>query len=131
MAVDGPGTIVLHPKGGNAVGGGRRLLFWFAMQSRRRRKKAGDGRCGNKIEAALALPVFGQTSLIEVAVVRPESVKKITTRLQSIERFRLHRKRLYRVHCGKRPNIDVKGMRFPSPFASRWRTAPFLRPASL
>jgi hypothetical protein len=38
------------------------------MQSRRRRKKADGGRCGIKIEAALALPVFGQTRSIEFAV---------------------------------------------------------------
>lgn len=47
--------------------GGRRQLFCFAMQSRRRRKKADGGRCGIKIEATLALPVFGQTRSIEFA----------------------------------------------------------------
>jgi hypothetical protein len=48
--------------------GGRRRLFCFAVQSRRRRKKADGGRCGIKIEAALALPVFGQTRSIEFTV---------------------------------------------------------------
>jgi hypothetical protein len=68
MMVDGPETIGLHPKGGNAVGGGRRRLFCLAMQSRRRRKKADGGRCRIEIEAALASPVFGQTRSIEIAV---------------------------------------------------------------
>ena len=68
MMVDGPGTIGPHPKGRNAMEGGRRQLFCFAMQSRRRRKKADGGRCGIKIEAALALSVFGQTRSIEFAV---------------------------------------------------------------
>lgn len=65
--------------------GGQRQLFCFAVQSRRRRKKAAVGRCGIKIEAALALPVFGQTRSIEFAVGVICSVGKRKSLMASVD----------------------------------------------
>lgn len=62
--------------------GDRRRLFCFAMQSRRRRKKAGDGRCGIKIEATPSSPVFGQTKPIEGA--RGSGLKKTVRRNRDV-----------------------------------------------
>jgi hypothetical protein len=109
------------------VEGGRRPLFWFALQSQSgvlcglphgvvgRRKKAGGGRCGIEIEAALAAPVFGQTQSIEVAlgVVCSASRKDITSWLRSTSAF------AYLADCGftgaaDKPSIvEVEAVAFP------------------